>query len=227
MAKDCIQSDSKRSEPRSSQDRVLAAMREAIVTCEIAPGSRMVQEDLAARFGVSRIPLREAMRTLEGEGLVLHATHRGAVCRPLEADDVADLYAVRVELERLAARTAAARRADLRSETAALGADAIDAISRGDLAGLIRCDTCFHTALAGASANEHLAATLRLSWSQITRVMHYYFTLERYPQNVWREHAAIARAIATGQPDAAAARLEAHIVHSRDAILRSLREAIA
>src|SRR5271156_6279487 len=66
----------------SRHDELLDALRAAIVNCEIAPGSRLVQDDLAARFGVSRIPLREALRTLEAEGLVVGGPNPGAGRRP-------------------------------------------------------------------------------------------------------------------------------------------------
>ena len=68
-------------EPRS--ESLLDAMREAILTGRYAPGTRLVQDDLAAAFGVSRIPLREALRRLEGEGLVVISPNRGAIVRPL------------------------------------------------------------------------------------------------------------------------------------------------
>src|SRR6202042_435216 len=78
------------------QDAVLARLREALIAGEIAPGAHLVQDDLASRYGVSRIPLREALRTLESEGLVTIEPNRGAVCRPLEPKDLVDLYDLRI-----------------------------------------------------------------------------------------------------------------------------------
>src|SRR5271165_1902468 len=209
----------------SRHDDVLDAIRAAIVSCEIAPGSRLVQDDLAARFGVSRIPLREALRTLEAEGLVVSEPNRGAICRPLEPRDVADLYAVRLALERLACRSAAERFVDLREATAEKRRAAEAAIARGDLTTLIDHDCAFHAGIAQATGNRHLAQSLAGSWSQIARAMHFFFTLALYPQNVWSEHEAIARAIAVGDAEGAADAIELHISRSRDAILRGLKEA--
>jgi len=206
------------------QDQVLDAMRDEIITGRIAPGARLVQDELAARFGVSRIPLREALRTLEGEGLVEIAPHRGAVCRPLAPRDIADLYDVRLALEMLACRSAAERFADVRTSTETLRKEAAVAIERHDLASLIHGDRCFHANVADASANLCLAATLGTSWGPIMRAMHYFFTIARYPANVWAEHIGIARAIAVGDGDAASSAMEQHITRSRDAILRSLKE---
>jgi DNA-binding GntR family transcriptional regulator len=209
----------------SRHDELLDALRASIVNCEIAPGSRLVQDDLAARFGVSRIPLREALRTLEAEGLVVSEPNRGAVCRPLEPRDVADLYAVRVALERLACQGAAERFVDLREATAEKRRAAEAAIARADLPALIEHDCSFHAGIAQATGNGHLAQSLAGSWSQIARAMHFFFTIALYPENVWTEHEAIARAIAVGDADGAMRAVESHILHSRDAILRGLKEA--
>jgi DNA-binding GntR family transcriptional regulator len=209
-------------EPRS--EALVDALREAILTGRYAPGSRLVQEDLAAEFGMSRIPLREALRRLEGEGLVLISPNRGAIVRPLGPKDVVDLYDVRLALETLAVRRAAERYADLRASTQRRGAEARRAVENGSLATLFHLDRDFHADLAAASHNPHLIAVLGAQWSQIMRVMHAYLKLTTYPAAVWDDHAAVANAVAHGDPDAAAAQLERHLTLSRDAILAHLRE---
>lgn len=200
-------------------------LRGAILTGAIPPGARLLQVDLADRFGVSRIPLREALRTLQAEGLVVIEPNRGAVCRPLEADDLSGLYALRQALEDLAVRSAALRAVDMRVETADWRERALDATARRDLAALIGLDRDFHALLAGQSGNAHLAHALGRCWSQIMRGMHYYFRLDVYPKDVWDEHTAIARAIAAGDGASASAILGKHISHSRQAILDGLRGA--
>ena len=200
-------------------------LREAILTGAIAPGARLLQVELAERFGVSRIPLREALRTLQAEGLVVIEPNRGAVCRPLEPHDLADLYAVRQALEELAVRSAAERAVDVRVETAALRDRALEATERRELAALIGLDRDFHALLAEQSGNAHLAHALGRCWSLIMRGMHYYFRLDVYPKDVWAEHTAIARAVALGDGATAATLLGEHIGHSRTAILHGLRGA--
>jgi DNA-binding GntR family transcriptional regulator len=206
------------------QDAVLGRLRDAIVTGELEPGSRLVQEELAAQSGVRRIPLREDLRTLEGEGLVIIEPNRGAVCRPLEPKDLVDLYEVRLCLERFAVRTSAERFADLRARTADLKRSAHDAIERHDFGALIEADSVFHHEIARASGNEHLLRSLDISWSQIMRAMHYFLSVDRYPQNVWADHQALARAIALGDAQAAQALIESHILNSRNVILNYLKE---
>jgi DNA-binding GntR family transcriptional regulator len=205
-------------------ESVLADLREAIVTGAIAPGERLLQVELAERLGVSRIPLREALRTLHGEGLVIIEPNRGAICRPLDGKDVADLYAVRAGLETIAARTAARRRADLVSMVEGLSDEADRALARGDLARLIELDRQYHSSLAKASANAHVAHMLDGCWSQIMRAMHYYFLHDPYRGSVWREHLGIALAVASGDEDEAATLVERHITDSRNSILRGLEE---
>jgi DNA-binding GntR family transcriptional regulator len=205
-------------------DSLIDALREAIQTGRYRPGARLVQDDLAHEYGTSRIPLREALRRLEGEGLVSIAANRGAVVRPLETKDVADLYDVRIALESLAVRRAAERFVDVRPTTTRLADAARGAIDRNERADLFRFDRDFHAELALASANEHLIATLGAQWSQIVRVMHAYLTTTRYPDAVWHEHDAIARHVAIGHADAAVEHVTYHLTVSRDRILANLRD---
>src|SRR3984893_8789589 len=118
-------------EPRS--EGLVDALREAILTGRYAPGSRLVQDDLAETFGMSRIPLREALRRLEGEGLVVISPNRGAIVRPLAPKDVVDLYDLRLALESLALRRAAERYADVREATARRQEEAKEAVESGAL----------------------------------------------------------------------------------------------
>jgi DNA-binding GntR family transcriptional regulator len=208
-------------EPRS--ESLLDALREAILTGRYAPGTRLVQDDLAEAFGVSRIPLREALRRLEGEGLVVISPNRGAIVRPLAPKDVVDLYDVRIALESLALRRAAARFADLRASTKLRHAQARAAIASRSLTTLFRLDRDFHADCAAASDNQHLVAALGAQWSQIMRAMHAYFQASDYPADTWDDHEAIADAVAHGEGELAAERLTKHLTGSRDRILAGLR----
>lgn len=211
------------SAPPTRLEGVLDHLRRAIVTGAIAPGERLLQVELAERYGVSRIPLREALRALHAEGLVVIEPNRGTVCRPLEPKDLGDLYDLRSALEQLAVRIAAQARVDLRPATADLRAEATAATERGDLPRLIALDAAFHAGLAERAGNEHLAHALAACWSQIMRGMHYYFTLEVYPADVWSEHVALADLVALGDAECAVARMGEHLGHSRAAILDGLK----
>lgn len=88
---------------RDLHERILSA----IDSGEMAPGTRLLETDLAARFGVSRTPVREALRRLETQGVVTHEPRKGAVVATLDYDQLGELYAVREVMEGLAARLAA------------------------------------------------------------------------------------------------------------------------
>jgi len=91
----------------TATERTIDAVRELVVREELAGGTQIRQEEVAARLGVSRSPLREALRALESEGLVVSLPNKGAVVRSLSAQDVYDIYDLRVRLESLAAERAA------------------------------------------------------------------------------------------------------------------------
>jgi DNA-binding GntR family transcriptional regulator len=94
---------------RSRADELARELQVEIVTGRIALGSRLRQEDLAARFGVSRTPIREALRQLQAIGLLDQLGHRGAIVRSLSPRECRDVFLVRAELEGLAAERAAGR----------------------------------------------------------------------------------------------------------------------
>lgn len=93
-------------EKQTAQDVVLTSMRDAILSGELAPGTKLRQEKLAERFGTSRIPVREALRALEYEGLVRSAPYRGFTVTELDADDIEEVYDLRILLEGHAVRLA-------------------------------------------------------------------------------------------------------------------------
>lgn len=90
----------------TAQDLVLTSMREAILTAALPPGTRLRQEKLADLFGTSRIPVREALRALEYEGLVSSLPYRGFTVTELDADDIEEVYDLRILLESHAVRLA-------------------------------------------------------------------------------------------------------------------------
>jgi DNA-binding GntR family transcriptional regulator len=213
--------------PRSETrfEALIDALREAILTGRFQPGERLLQDELAAAFGVSRIPLREALRRLEGEGLVVISPNRGAIVRPLVPKDVVDLYDVRLALESLALRRAAERYADVREATNRRHGEARRAIEAGALTTLFHLDRDYHAGLSAASDNPHLIAALDAQWSQIMRLMHAYLRAGTYMPEVWDDHEAMAIAVAHGDGTGAVARLERHLLLSRDRILDQLRAA--
>ena len=189
---------------------VVDELRTAIIGGEYTHGERLIEEEVAARFDVSRNPIREALRTLSTEGFVVIEPRRGARVASIDAVRARELFELRAPLEGLVAGLAAQRRtADevdrLRSVVAA-GQAAADDNRLDDLPAL---NTEFHAVLAAAARNELLRGTLeRLSdvirWIYATRI-------SRRAQRSWDEHAAIVDAVAAGDVERARRCGEDHI----------------
>ncbi|MBV8580386.1 MAG: GntR family transcriptional regulator [Candidatus Eremiobacteraeota bacterium] len=206
----------------TTYDRVLAELRGAILAGLHPPGSRLRQVELAEQYRTSRIPLREALRTLEAEGLVTSEANRGATVAPLDAQDLSELYVFRLALERVTARAAAARRVDLRPRVAAWRAEARAALRQGRIEPLIAADAAFHMAIAEVAGNRHVRAALDGRWAHIARAMRLYLRTSSYRDTVWDEHMEIAEAIAAGNEDLAETLLGAHVQQSENVVLSRL-----
>jgi DNA-binding GntR family transcriptional regulator len=208
-------SESRRIEIKSVVDQVYVAVRERILTGELARGSRLRQEELAAELGVSRTPLREALRRLASEGLVEFNPNRGAT---VSRDDVANFWhawAARVAIEPGAARLAArARDPEAAAGLRALIGEQRAGVDRGGDTYVANRD--FHLALVAASGNPHLARFAETLW--VPRIARRIYTLQAVdPSRVlaWADdHDRIADAIAEGDGDLAAALTRAHIAAS-------------
>ncbi len=94
---------------RVLMDDVVDAIREAILSGRLAAGTRLIEDDLAGMLDVSRGPIRQALFRLQQEGLVVHEAHRGATVATVAPDDTAEIYSLRIALERLAAEQACQR----------------------------------------------------------------------------------------------------------------------
>lgn len=157
---------------RTLQEQVFVALRARIVQGELLPGSRIVEGEESARFGVSRATLREALRQLEEQGLVVRDPRRVAHVRKLNPDEIVHLYQVRGALEVLAAESICAlpqeRRRRVIAELRACAQRLSDAVSAGDAYEEVAADLDFHEKLCESSGNgilldqwRQLAALIR------------------------------------------------------------------
>jgi DNA-binding GntR family transcriptional regulator len=192
---------------------VLVALRDAIIAGDYRPGDRLLEEEIAARFDVSRNPIRDALHVLAVEGFVVVEPRRGARVATIDARRTRELFELRGPLEGLVARLAAERRTDADVAQLRLVVDrGLTAVDSGRIDELPGLNTEFHAALAAAADNELLAGTLaRLSdiirWVYAARIS------ARSAQS-WAEHAAIVDAIAAGDPEAAYRRGIEHIANA-------------
>ncbi|GHF24213.1 hypothetical protein GCM10010218_00850 [Streptomyces mashuensis] len=180
---------------RVSAHAVCTAVRDDIVSGVLPPGTRLVEELLARRYGVSRVPVREALRTLASEGFVTTRRHAGACVAEPTADEAADLLDVRLLLEPLGAARAAQRRTEAHLRVlrglVRVGRDRLAAGRPGELA---RLGDWFDETLAQASGSPSLATPL----TQLRRKIAWMYAPEpaARPEREWEVCAALVDAVA-------------------------------
>lgn len=175
------------------------AILDAICGGQLAPGSRIIQEDLAARLAVSRQPVIQALLLLRKQGFLRDNGRRGLIVAPLEAADVRRVYAVRGVLDGLAARAAAAgNAARAATEGPALIIAGRRAARGRDMAAMIAADMAFHRFLYDLSGNPLIEESAGLHWQHIRRAMGGVLRRGDRPVRVWDEHEAILAAVAAG-----------------------------
>ena len=221
----------------STAETVARRLREGIISGELAPLTRLTETSLAKQFEVSRIPVREALRFLEAEGLVESRAYSGSMVAHSPVEDAEDLFDIRIVLEAATARRAAERSAASHSsgkakedlwlaarkeinEVLELGEAAIAADHFEDLAAL---NMRFHYAVAQMSGSSSLLRLLK----QISGKIEWLYSLnvtQRGP-GAWPEHRAIVAAIDAGLADEASQRMEQHVRRSKESYLELLKGA--
>jgi DNA-binding GntR family transcriptional regulator len=140
------------------RDQVLENVREAILSGALAPGQRLIERELIEQTGTSRTTVREVLRHLETEGLIVNIPNKGAIVVVLTSDEAADIYEIRAELEAFACRRAAVcATAEQRAELLA-SAEAYRDIATGDggFSGLLEAKDRFYEALFEAAGNSSI-----------------------------------------------------------------------
>jgi DNA-binding GntR family transcriptional regulator len=150
-------------------DLVVRELRGLIVSGEVRPGDRLVEERLTERFGVSRPPVREALRILEREGLVQRLPRRGAIVTPLDANDVREIYSLRWALERLAIELALPVEDEERLEALREAVAAMRDTS--DRETLLEANWRFHLALVSLPGHKRLLAAYEALLAQLRLCM--------------------------------------------------------
>ncbi|ACZ86128.1 GntR family transcriptional regulator [Streptosporangium roseum] len=200
------------------RDRVYETLKRRIVEVELRPGERLVERDLAAELDVSRIPLREALRLLSAEGLVVIVPNRGALVSPFTPADVRDLFDVRESLEVLAARLAAERAgADGLARLHACLERARAAVRRDDRRETVAANAEFHSEIVRVSGNALLGTLMQPLDARLRRLFR--LTSDRDPARQCAEHEELYAAIAGGDADRAAACAFRHVADGREPTL--------
>ena len=191
------------------------AIRQLIATGELKAGDRLGEEQLSARLGVSRSPIREALRELEQQGVVVSYPNRGSFVVSLDQTDIDEILVVRASLEGLAARLASDRLARRDFDALERIVDRMDAAAQRtppDATGVVQADAELHAALVAASGNRRLQRI----WGSLDPIvwMIRLRPLEDRPERhrqVPGEHRELLNALRAG-PDKAEAAARFHVV---------------
>jgi DNA-binding GntR family transcriptional regulator len=203
------------------RDVIREKIRTGIAEGTWGPGARLVERDLAEDFGVSRVPVREALRALESEGFIELLPRRGAVVRALTRSVVEDLFDIREVLEALAARLVAGRiDEEGLAQLTAVVADGRRAVDAGDHTWAGSANTAFHETLLRLSRNDSLRALLE----PLTGRLRWLFRQTTDHHRVQAEHEQLLAALAMRDAEFAAAVALAHVRASRHMVLDSMPE---
>lgn len=215
---------------RTSPPSAYHQIRAAIVEGRYVPGARLVEQRIAEEFDLSRTPVREALRTLEAEGLVRIEPHRGATVRALTVEEVADLYDLRARLEGYAAELAAARHdaADLAVIDAGIAAFGTAMESAPDDAAqrtraLDAANRQIHGGVVAAARHRQLEQLLlrTVDASLVFRAFRDFRPEQTRQSHDF--HRLVRDAIAAREPARAGALMVEHILQGRDVLLAGLR----
>lgn len=206
---------------RSAQDICHAYLRDEIASGRLPAGARIVTEAVAQQLGLSRQPVREALRQLDAEGLVTIRLNRGAVVTPLSAATVAELLEMRGVLEGLAARHAARRATpadieDLEAMVAAMRR------TIGDAARWLERHEAFHDRVCTLSARPRLAEETRRLRLTVRPALRLYAERHAEPETLGHEHELIVDALRDGDARRAERLVIAHVTANATGILAML-----
>lgn len=207
------------------RDVVFQTLRQAILHGELKPGERLMEIHLAERLGVSRTPIREAIRKLELEGLVVMIPRRGAMVASITEKDLKDVLEVRLTLEILAGEVACERiTPELLEELRRAGEEFERLQETGDVNRLAVADVSFHEIIYAATGNARLINILNNLREQMYRYRLEYLKDKDSHERLNREHQSIYTGIKNGDRKAVSAAVSEHIHNQEKAILAGIRE---
>ncbi len=216
-------------EPLAAQrlgDQVYTHLIEAIATNRLSQGARIQEDSLAAQMGVSKTPVREALRRLEAEGFITVDPRRTPEVRRLDTRDVHDLYTVRESLERLAVRLMAQHRdagvlAALESVQAAAEAR-IARRAHVEISESVEYNRQFHRLIFEGTGNRRLQRMYQLLDVDVRRLSFQSVGVSGRQRDAVIQHRAILGAVAAGEPDRADELMAQHIQQAREDLVRIL-----
>jgi DNA-binding GntR family transcriptional regulator len=203
---------------------VCETLRDAVRRGILQPGERLMEIQLAEDLGVSRTPVREAIRKLEMEGYVIMMPRRGTYVADLSIRDINEVFEIRTSLESLASGLAAERiNEDELEKLQRLLVEIGAYIKSGDMDSIVRTDTEFHDLLYQASRNSRLVGIISNLREQLTRFRTTSMSFPGRLKATLEEHRKIVEAIAQGDEKAARKAAEHHMEKSEQTLLASMK----
>ncbi len=212
------------------RDVVFETLRDAIIKQVLKPGERLMEIQLADEMGVSRTPVREAIRKLELEGLVVMVPRKGAYVAGVSMKDIHEVYEVRAALEMLAVTLAAERITD--EELDALERQVLkesEAEKNGDenaLDNIIYIDSTFHDIIYQAAHNQRLVQFVNILQEQLQRFRAASLSRPGRSKTALLEHKQIVEALAERNGDLAAKLAKEHIENAENAMISGMEESM-
>ena len=209
--------------PQSASAAAGEVIREAIIDGRLPPGQRLKEEELARELGMSRTPVREALLTLESEGLVESIPRRGATVRSYAVGDLDDVYQLRALLEGYAARRAATR---ISPDDVARLEESCDRFARlraeDDLIDLVKENLRFHSVIHEAAASDRLAAFIRkvIEIPLVYKSFYWYSPEQKLISQHY--HRQLTRSLRLGDGERAELIMREHVLEARDFLLAQL-----
>ncbi len=206
------------------RDVVFKTLRKAILTGELKPGERLMEIHLADKLGVSRTPIREAMRKLELEGLVTMIPRRGAEVAQITEKSLKDVLEVRRALDALSVELACDRISDMEKEDLREACDAFErATKTKEVAVIAKADVALHDIIIKATGNIRLLQMANNLAEQMYRYRFEYIKEEKQHSRLIEEHRLIYDSIVANDKEAAVKVIKSHIDNQEQSIIRQIR----
>ncbi len=216
--------DSWHGRPLTTQQTVLAELRRRILTRRWRPGSQIKPDVVASELSVSRVPVREALKILEGEGQIRYVPHSGYFVTELRFRDLVEIYRVREILEEEAARRAIHRLGQEELERLSAAAEEMESLPFDEIVRMTDANRRFHFTLLEAAEMPHLQHHIRLLWDATDPYRSLYYMSKKYRRLVHAEHRRIIEAAEAQDIDALLGAINIHRTHAIDALKGILGE---
>lgn len=206
------------------RDVVFNTLRQAIITGEFAPGERLMEIALAERLGVSRTPVREAIRKLELEGLVVMIPRKGAEVAQITEKDLRDSLEVRCNLEELAVKLACERITGEGEEKLKLALeDFKQAVEKQDFQNIVDSDIAFHDVIFEATQNHRLMQIASNLREQVYRYRVQYIKDDKLHPVLEEEHRMIVDYILKKDVQNAVNTMKKHIINQEEGVIKKIQ----